>query len=116
MKKNFIIFIILLFFSSSASSLNYITTNSFQWTNNDCPAEFSINFKNETKYELTDIEYTLIMHDTKGKELDKEFWEYSGSIKGGENKKISGHTITCKVKNNVKTYSFDLRNAVLVEN
>jgi len=116
MKK--IIFLVLLFslFTYSLKANNYISASSFSWTNNSCPAKFSLQFKNNTDYELSKIEYSIIISDTNS-ELEKTTWIYNNSINPGSIIVVKGHKLeNCKNKNKAKSYKFDFENAVLVEN
>ena len=112
------IFLVLLFslFTYSLKANNYITASSFSWTNNSCPAKYSLELKNNTNYELSKIEYSIIISD-KNNELEKSSWIYKKSINPGSKIIVTGHKLeNCKNKNKAKSYQFDYENAVLVEN
>ncbi len=116
MKKQIFLVLLFSFFTYSIHANNYITASSFSWTNNSCPAKYSLELKNNTNYELSKIEYSIIISD-KNNELEKTYWIYNPSINPGSKIVIQGHRLqNCKNKNKAESYQFDYENAVLVEN
>ena len=116
MIKRLIILSFLIGFTGQVYARDYLTVNEFRWTNNGCPAKYSITFKNMTKYSFSNVSYQISLFDKSSKLLKTTSWSFDGNLRGYGSRVVGGHTMKCDTKEKVETYFFELINADLIKN